>query len=143
MSEQSAGHNEMASSSTSGQSAMVPAIIFTDNAAAKVAELMCEENNPKLNLRVFITGGGCSGFEYGLTFDEIIDEEEDTVITKETVGSENAPAMTVRLVVDFTSLQYLKGVTIDYKEDLEGARFVFQNPNAKTTCSCGSSFDVE
>lgn len=106
-------------------------IIFTDSAASKVAELLAEENNPELKLRVYITGGGCSGFQYGFTFDDQV-AEDDTVIEKHGVT----------VLVDSMSIQYLKGAEIDYKEDLAGARFVIRNPNAQTTCGCGSSFSV-
>lgn len=112
-------------------SASEPPIAFTDRAASKVAELIAEENNPELKLRVYITGGGCSGFQYGFTFDEQV-AEDDTVIEK----------CDVTVVVDSMSIQYLKGAEIDYKEDLAGARFVIRNPNAQTTCGCGSSFSV-
>jgi iron-sulfur cluster insertion protein len=106
-------------------------LIFTDAAAGKVAELLKEEDNPALKLRVFISGGGCSGFQYGFTFDEKI-EDGDTRI-------ENGG---VTLLVDPLSVQYLIGAEIDYKEGLEGAQFVIRNPNAQTTCGCGSSFSV-
>ena len=106
-------------------------IIFTDSAAAKVAELLAEEDNPDLKLRVYITGGGCSGFQYGFTFDDEM-AEDDTLLEKNGV----------QVLIDAMSLQYLKGAEIDYKDDLSGARFVIRNPNAKTTCGCGSSFAV-
>jgi iron-sulfur cluster insertion protein len=106
-------------------------LIFTDAAAAKVKDLIEEEGNPGLLLRVYITGGGCSGFQYGFTFDEAVNEG-DTEVEKNGV----------RLVVDPMSFQYLVGAEIDYKEDLEGARFVIRNPNATTTCGCGSSFSA-
>lgn len=106
-------------------------LVFTDAAATKVAQLLSEEENPELNLRVFISGGGCSGFQYGFTFDEKV-EEGDTRI-------ENRG---VTLLVDPMSVQYLMGAEIDYREDLEGAQFVIRNPNATTTCGCGSSFSV-
>lgn len=106
-------------------------LVFTDSAAAKVGELIREENNPNLKLRVFVSGGGCSGFQYGFTFDEKV-EEGDTCV-------ENAG---VKLLVDPMSFQYLMGAEIDYKENLEGAQFVIRNPNAQTTCGCGSSFSV-
>ncbi len=106
-------------------------IEFTDSAAAKVAGLIDEEGNPGLKLRVYITGGGCSGFQYGFTFDEEV-AEDDTVIEKNGVT----------VLVDSMSIQYLTGAEIDYKEDLSGARFVIRNPNARTTCGCGSSFAV-
>ncbi|MDH3914636.1 MAG: iron-sulfur cluster insertion protein ErpA [Chromatiales bacterium] len=106
-------------------------LVFTDAAATKVAQLLSEEENSELNLRVFISGGGCSGFQYGFTFDEKI-EEGDTRI-------ENRG---VTLLVDPMSVQYLMGAEIDYRDDLEGAQFVIRNPNASTTCGCGSSFSV-
>ncbi len=102
---------------------------FTDSAAAKVRILIDEENNPELKLRVYVQGGGCSGFQYGFTFDED-QQADDTSI-------ENGG---VTLLVDPMSFQYLVGSKIDYKEDLEGARFIINNPNATTTCGCGSSF---
>lgn len=106
-------------------------IIFTDAAADKVAELVAEEGNPDLKLRVFVQGGGCSGFQYGFTFDELVNED-DTKMEKNGVT----------LLIDAMSLQYLLGAEIDYKDDLEGAQFVIRNPNAATTCGCGSSFTV-
>lgn len=108
-----------------------PALVFTDAAADKVKNLIEEEKNPDLMLRVFITGGGCSGFQYGFTFDEKVNEG-DTEVEKNGV----------RLLIDPMSFQYLVGAEIDYKDDLEGARFVIRNPNATTTCGCGSSFSV-
>ncbi|MFZ8957446.1 MAG: iron-sulfur cluster insertion protein ErpA [Pseudohongiellaceae bacterium] len=104
---------------------------FTDNAAAKVKSLIAEEENDRLKLRVFVTGGGCSGFQYGFSFDETVNED-DTVI-------ENNDA---ELLVDPLSYQYLVGAKIDYVEGLEGARFVVDNPMATTTCGCGASFSV-
>jgi iron-sulfur cluster insertion protein len=106
-------------------------LIFTDNAAAKVSALIQEENNDQLKLRVFVTGGGCSGFQYGFTFDENVNDG-DTVV-------ENGG---VTLLIDPMSYQYLVGAEIDYTEGLEGAQFVIRNPNASTTCGCGSSFSV-
>ena len=106
-------------------------LIFTDEAAAKVKSLIDEEGNDALMLRVFVSGGGCSGFQYGFTFDESI-AEGDTVVEK---GD-------VKLLIDPTSLKYLVGGEIDYTEGLEGAQFVIRNPNATTTCGCGSSFSV-
>lgn len=106
-------------------------IQFTEPAAQKVRVLLDEEDNEALKLRVFVTGGGCSGFQYGFTFDDAQDES-DTVIEK----------CGVTLVVDPMSAQYLTGAEIDYKEDVEGARFVIRNPNAETTCGCGNSFSV-
>jgi iron-sulfur cluster insertion protein len=116
-------------------------LVFTEAAAQKVAVLINEEENPALKLRAFITGGGCSGFQYGFTFDELV-QEDDTVI-EQTVALVDAKPQTVLLLVDPMSFQYLAGATIDYKEDLDGARFVIINPNAKTTCGCGSSFSPE
>lgn len=106
-------------------------IEFSDAAALKVKTLIQEEENPALKLRVFVTGGGCSGFQYGFTFDEKVNDG-DTVIDKANVA----------LVVDPMSLQYLVGGVVDYSEGLHGARFVVENPNATTTCGCGSSFSV-
>lgn len=106
-------------------------LIFTDSAAGKVKTLIDEEGNPELMLRVFVTGGGCSGFQYGFTFDESVNDGDTTV--------ENGG---VTLLVDPMSYQYLVGAEIDYKEDLNGAQFVIRNPNATTTCGCGSSFSV-
>jgi iron-sulfur cluster insertion protein len=108
-----------------------PTLLFTDAAATKVAELIREESNPNLKLRVFVQGGGCSGFQYGFTFDESI-EEGDTQVTNSGVT----------LLIDPMSIQYLAGAEIDYREDLEGAQFVIRNPNAQTTCGCGSSFSA-
>lgn len=104
---------------------------FTDSAAAKVKSLIEEEGNDALMLRVFVTGGGCSGFQYGFTFDES-EQEGDTRVVKDGVT----------LLIDPMSFQYLMGAEIDYTEGLEGAQFVIRNPNATTTCGCGSSFSV-
>jgi len=106
-------------------------LFFSDSAVAKVRELIEEEENPQLKLRVFVTGGGCSGFQYGFSFDENQDEE-DTVIERDGVF----------LLVDPMSYQYLVGATIDYQEGLQGSQFVVQNPNASSTCGCGSSFSI-
>lgn len=106
-------------------------LVFTDAAARKVGELIHEEQNPALKLRVYITGGGCSGFQYGFTFDENIEEGDAQV---ENDG--------VTLLVDPMSIQYLMGAEIDYKEDISGAQFIIRNPNATTTCGCGSSFSA-
>lgn len=106
-------------------------IEFTPNAARRVTALKQEEGNDALKLRVYITGGGCSGFQYGFNFDENINDGDLVV---ETNG--------VQLVVDPMSVQYLMGARVDYVENLEGARFVVENPNASTTCGCGSSFSV-
>lgn len=106
-------------------------LIFTDNAATKVRQLIDEEGNPGLKLRVFVSGGGCSGFQYGFTFDESV-SDDDTVMEKNGVT----------LLIDPMSFQYLMGAEIDYQENLEGAQFVIKNPNATTTCGCGSSFSA-
>ena len=106
-------------------------LIFTDNAAEKVRQLIEEEGNNELKLRVFVSGGGCSGFQYGFTFDEV-KNEDDTVMEKDGVT----------LLIDPMSYQYLIGAEIDYQENLEGSQFVIKNPNATTTCGCGSSFSV-
>lgn len=106
-------------------------VSFTDAAALKVRALVEEEGKAELKLRVFVTGGGCSGFEYGFTFDEDV-EEDDTCIEKHGVT----------LLVDALSFQYLAGAEVDFKQDLQGARFVVTNPNAATTCGCGNSFAI-
>lgn len=106
-------------------------IVFTDAAAAKVKDLLAEEGNPQLKLRVFVQGGGCSGFQYGFSFDEVVNDD-DTTVAKEGV----------QLLIDPMSYQYLLGAEIDYKDDLEGAQFVIRNPNANSTCGCGSSFSA-
>jgi iron-sulfur cluster insertion protein len=107
------------------------AINFTDNAAAKVSELLAEEGNDELKLRVYVSGGGCSGFQYGFTFDDAANED-DTLLEKNGVT----------VLIDSMSIDYLKGAEIDYKEDVTGSQFVIRNPNAQTTCGCGSSFSV-
>jgi len=104
-------------------------VIFTDDAAAKVLSLLKEEDNPDLKLRVFIAGGGCSGFQYGFTFDDEV-ADDDTVLEK----------MGVAILIDSMSYQYLVGAEIDYQEKLEGSQFVIRNPNVTSTCGCGSSF---
>ena len=106
-------------------------IEFSDAAARKVKTLVEEEENPNLKLRVYVTGGGCSGFQYGFTFDEKVNEGDTTIDKNE-----------VTLVIDPMSLQYLVGGEVDYSEGLEGSRFLVTNPNATTTCGCGSSFTV-
>ena len=106
-------------------------LLFTDSAAAKVQQLIKEEDNNDLMLRVFVQGGGCSGFQYGFTFDETL-QEDDTVVENQGV----------KLLIDPMSYQYLAGAEIDYTEGLEGEQFVIRNPNAVTTCGCGSSFSV-
>lgn len=106
-------------------------IKFTDNAAAKVSELIAEEGNEDLKLRVYITGGGCSGFQYGFTFDENANEDDTQVVKNG-----------VTVLIDPMSIQYLTGAEIDYTEGLSGSQFVIRNPNATTTCGCGSSFSA-
>ena len=106
-------------------------LLFTDNAANKVKQLIEEEGNADLKLRVFVSGGGCSGFQYGFTFDEVTNED-DTVLNKNGV----------QLLIDPMSFQYLVGAEIDYQDNLEGSQFVIKNPNATTTCGCGSSFSA-
>ncbi len=109
-----------------------PPLFFTRNAAGKVSELIAEEGNPELKLRVYVSGGGCSGFQYGFSFEEGVSEDDTAVVTDG-----------VTLLVDPASLQYLAGAEIDYQEGLEGSRFIIKNPNASSTCSCGSSFSME
>ncbi len=106
-------------------------VIFTAAAASKVGELIAEEGNDALKLRVYVSGGGCSGFQYGFTFDET-SNDDDTAVVKNGVT----------VLIDPMSLQYLQGAEIDYKEDLSGSQFVIRNPNAVTTCGCGSSFSA-
>ena len=106
-------------------------LVFTSAAAAKVSQLIEEEGNPELMLRLYIQGGGCSGFQYGFTFDENVNEGDTEIVTDG-----------VTLVIDPMSIQYLTGAEIDYTEGLQGAQFVIRNPNASTTCGCGSSFSV-
>ncbi|KAA1170683.1 iron-sulfur cluster insertion protein ErpA [Marinobacter salinexigens] len=113
------------------QQQMATPLFFSDSAVAKVRELIEDEGNPDLMLRVFVTGGGCSGFQYGFSFDEELDEE-DTVIERDGV----------KLLVDPMSYQYLVGATVEYQEGLQGSQFVVQNPNASSTCGCGSSFSI-
>lgn len=114
-----------------GDSTTQPSLIFTDNAVNKVKELIEEEENQELKLRVFVSGGGCSGFQYGFTFDETVNED-DFVMEKQGV----------KLLVDSMSFQYLLGAKIDYQEDAGGAQFVIKNPSASSTCGCGSSFSI-
>ena len=110
---------------------MTTPIIFTDSAAAKVSELIEEEGNANLKLRVYVSGGGCSGFQYGFTFDEEVNDD-DTQVEKNGII----------VLVDSLSIPYLTGAEIDYKEDLSGSQFVIRNQNATTTCGCGSSFSA-
>lgn len=107
------------------------AILFSDNAAAKVMEMITEEGNPNLQLRIYVSGGGCSGFQYGFAFEESIGAD-DVIVEK--AG--------VRVLIDPVSLQYLSGAEVDFQDGLDGARFIIKNPNAKSTCGCGSSFST-
>ncbi len=113
-------------------------ISFSVSAADKVAELIKEENNPNLNLRVSISGGGCSGFQYGFSFDEEINED-DTIIVQQCSDGISS----VKLLIDSMSYQYLHDAEIDYMQGIQGEQFVIRNPNAKTTCGCGSSFSMD
>ena len=106
-------------------------VLITDAAIAKIADLFAEEGNPNLKLRTFVQGGGCSGFSYGFTFDEVVNDD-DFVIEKNSI----------KLLIDAMSMQYLQGAEVDYKEDIMGAQFTITNPNAQSTCGCGSSFSV-
>jgi len=123
--------NAVTDSVTDSVAELPAPLIFTDSAANKVKELITEEGNPELKLRVFVTGGGCSGFQYGFTFDEV-KNEDDAAMEKNGVT----------LLIDPMSYQYLVGSEIDYQEGLEGAQFVIKNPGAKSTCGCGSSFST-
>jgi iron-sulfur cluster insertion protein len=116
---------------TAAEQILPPPLLFTDSAAHKVQELIKEEGNDSLMLRVFVQGGGCSGFQYGFTFEEN-KQDDDTVVENQGV----------KLLIDPMSFQYLAGAEIDYKEGLEGSHFVIRNPNATTTCGCGSSFSA-
>ena len=106
-------------------------LTITESAVTKISCLIAEEKNPKLKLRTFVQGGGCSGFQYGFTFDE--DENEDDFVIEKS---------NIKILIDSMSMQYLTGAVIDYKEDLSGSSFSIKNPNAQTTCGCGSSFSV-
>ena len=106
-------------------------LVFTSAAAKKVSELIADEGNPELMLRIYVQGGGCSGFQYGFTFDETVNEGDEQVVTDG-----------VTLLIDPMSIQYLMGAEVDYSEGLQGAQFVIRNPNATTTCGCGSSFST-
>lgn len=114
---------------------MEDSIVITDSVVKKVHELILEENEPNLKLRIFVQGGGCSGFQYGFTFDEVANEDDFQF--QKSIDNVN-----VGFLVDTMSFQYLQGATIDYVEDLQGSQFVIKNPNASTTCGCGSSFSV-
>ena len=122
---------ELSSTTANTDNLGIPGVVFTDSAARKVQELILEEHNPELKLRVYISGGGCSGFQYGFSFDE---EQSEDDIAVDNDG--------VRLLIDPLSFQYLMGAQVDYSESLQGAQFVIRNPNAATTCGCGSSFSV-
>lgn len=122
---------ELSTSGDTGLEDIPPALVVTDAAAAKVKALIEEEDGDGVHLRVFVTGGGCSGFQYGFTFDENVNDG-DTTVEKDGVT----------LLVDPMSIQYLSGAEVDYTEGLEGAQFVIRNPNATTTCGCGSSFST-
>jgi len=106
-------------------------IVVSDAVVSKVTEMLIEEGDPNLKLRIFVTGGGCSGFQYGFAFDDVAKDDDLCV----EVG-------TIQVLVDASSLQYVMGAQIDYEESLEGSRFVIKNPNAASTCGCGSSFSV-
>ena len=106
-------------------------ITITESAKTKIQDLLLEEGNPDLFLRTFVQGGGCSGMSYGFTFDEIMNEDDFEV-----------PVENFKVLVDAMSMQYLQGATVDYKEDIQGSHFVITNPNAQSTCGCGSSFSV-
>ena len=126
----------MQAASTATSTSMSPGVMpshleFTPAAAAKVADLIIEEGNPELKLRLYVTGGGCSGFSYGFAFDDAVAEDDSLIVTEG-----------VALVVDAMSLQYVLGARVDFEDGLEGSRFVIHNPNAQTTCGCGSSFSV-
>lgn len=123
--------NTQAAQGTDPAATAITAVEFTDAAARKVRELISEEGNPALNLRVYISGGGCSGFQYGFSFDETRAEDD--------VAVENEG---VTLLIDPLSFQYLMGAQVDYSETLQGAQFIIRNPNAATTCGCGSSFSI-
>ena len=122
---------ELSNTTADTDNSSIPGVVFTDSAARKVQELILEEHNPELKLRVYISGGGCSGFQYGFSFDE---EQSEDDIAVDNDG--------VRLLIDPLSFQYLMGAQVDYSESLQGAQFVIRNPNAATTCGCGSSFSV-
>lgn len=111
-------------------------IMLTEAAVARVQQLIIQKNNPNLKLRVYIVGGGCSGFQYGFSFDEMANSD-DFIIEKASATSK------VAIIVDHLSLQYLQGAKLDYKESLQGSRFIVINPNAETTCGCGSSFSLK
>ena len=106
-------------------------ITITESAKTKILDLLAEEGNPNLSLRTFVQGGGCSGMSYGFTFDEVMNEDDFEI-----------PLERTKVLIDAMSMQYLTGATVDYKEDIQGSQFVISNPNAQSTCGCGSSFSV-
>lgn len=116
---------------------MLENLNITDSAVGKVAELLIEEGNKNLKLRIFVQGGGCSGFQYGFVFEEAINEDDFNIQKRSEVHN-----MDVEFIIDSMSAQYFSGAVIDYKDDLTGQQFVINNPNAETTCGCGSSFSV-
>jgi iron-sulfur cluster insertion protein len=128
---------EFMSTSTLPTTALETSVYFSAAAADKVAHLIDEEKNPNLNLRVTVNGGGCSGLQYSFAFDEVI-AEEDTIIEQQGAYGQRV----VKLVIDYISYQYLKNAEIDYVKNIQGEQFVIRNPNAITTCGCGSSFSV-
>lgn len=114
----------------------------TPSAQKKVASLIEEDGNPELMLRIYIVGGGCSGFQYGFAFDETVNDDDTIIETEDGEGGSDGTSMPIKLVVDAMSLNYLIGSKVDYVENLQGSQFVVTNPNAKTTCGCGSSFSI-
>ena len=121
-----------------------PMINVSETAASKISELLVEEQKSDGGLRVFVQGGGCSGFQYGFAFDETVNADDSVFSqTVDESGSDGPISHTVQLLIDPMSFQYLSGAEIDYKEDIEGAQFIIRNPNAKTTCGCGSSFSAD
>ena len=128
------------------QTVTPPSVNFTEAAANRVYQLILEENDISLKLRVYIEGGGCSGFQYGFTFDDSV-SDDDTVVSRninqsEDDGGDGSGTVSVDLLIDPMSFQYLVGAEIDYVDDMEGERFIIRNPNASTTCGCGSSFSI-
>jgi iron-sulfur cluster insertion protein len=115
---------------------MANSIHMTDQAAAKVWELIEEEGKPNLKLRAYVQGGGCSGFQYGFTFSDKAEEDDTVIVTPVATGC-------VQLLIDPMSYPYLEGAEIDYKDDIEGSQFIIRNPNAASTCGCGSSFSID
>lgn len=129
----------LATNTVAAEETIPSPITVLDTAAAKIYELMLEENNLSLSLRIYVTGGGCSGLQYNFAFEEAINDS-DTVVEKLAIfGEQEHP---VKILLDPISMQYLLGAEVDYKDDIEGGHFVIRNPNAKTSCGCGSSFAV-